>query len=115
MADGMAADMLTVIAAAEKGSISHQQLERYTRRWTAIPLHRSAIEAAVISNKLRTCRRADLAAITALCALRAAHSQDTDLGAQLFSAVARQLHVSYATGLLRSYQYAVARAEVTTR
>jgi hypothetical protein len=108
MASGMAAEMLAVIAAAEKGPISHQQLERYTRKWTAIPLHRVAIEAAVIANKLRICRRADLAAITALCALRAAHSQDTDPHARLFSAAARQLHASYATGLLRTYQDAVA-------
>src|SRR6266536_3502200 len=50
MADGTAADILAVIAAAEKGPISHQQLERYTRKWTALPLHRAAIEAAVIAN-----------------------------------------------------------------
>lgn len=108
MADGMAADMLAVIAATEKGPISHQQLERYTRRWAEIPLHQSAIEAAVIANKLRICGRADLAAITALCALRAAHSRSAEQGAQLFSAAARRFHASYATGLLRAYQSAVA-------
>jgi len=107
MADGTAADILAVIAAAEKGPISHQQLERYTRKWTALPLRRAAIEAAVIANKLRICQRTDLAAITALCTLRAAHSQDANPDAQLFSAAARQLHASYATGLLRTYQNVV--------
>jgi hypothetical protein len=107
MAGGMAADMLAVIAAAETGPISHQQVERYTRRWTVIPLHRVAIEAAVIADKLRACKRADLAAVTALCALRAAHSQPTVPGSSLFSEMARQLHASYATGLLHQYQDAV--------
>jgi len=107
MADGMAADMLAVIAAAEAGPISHQQVERYTRRWTVIPLHKVAIEAAVIADRLRTCKRADLAAVTALCALRAAHSQPTVSGVSLFSEMAKQLHASYATGLLRQYQDAV--------
>lgn len=104
IADGMAADMLAVIAAAESGPISHQQVERYTRRWTVIPLHKVAIEAAVIADKLRTCRRADLAAVTALCALRAARSQPEVSGVSLFSEMARQLHASYAIGLLRQYK-----------
>jgi hypothetical protein len=108
MAGGMEAEMLAVMAAAEKGPISHHQLERYTRRWTVMPLYKVAIEAAVIADKLRSCRRADLAAITALCALRAAHSQPADEGRQLFLAMARQLHASYATDLLRAYQHAVA-------
>jgi hypothetical protein len=103
-----AADLLAVIAAAEQQSISHQQLERYTRKWTAIPLQRVAIEAAVIANKLKVCRRADLAAITALCALRASCSRGTDPAADLFSAAAKQLHASYAIGLLRTYQDAAA-------
>jgi hypothetical protein len=107
MAGGMVAEMLAVVAAAEQRAIGHQQLERYTVRWTVMPLYKVAIEAAVIADKLRSCERADLAAITALCALRAAHSQPADENFQLFSVMARQLHASYATGLLRAYQHAV--------
>ncbi len=84
LAGGIAGDLLAVIVAAEQGLICQQQLERYTRQWTSIPLHRAAIEAAVIANKLRDCRRADLAAITALCVLRAARSQDSYPDAGLF-------------------------------
>jgi hypothetical protein len=111
MAGVTAGDLLSIIAAAENGPVGHQQLERYTRKWTAIPLHRVAIEAAVIANKLRACRRADLAATTALCALRAARSQDADPQAQLFAITARELHASYSIGLLCTYQEAVSAPE----
>jgi hypothetical protein len=104
LANGMAAEMLAVIAAAEQGPVSHQQIERYTRRWTELPLHRVAIEAAVIADKLRACERADLAAITALCALRAARSQGSAVNSSLYSSMAKELHASYATGLLHQYQ-----------
>lgn len=104
LANGMAAEMLAVVAAAEHGPISHHQIERYTRRWTELPLHKVAIEAAVIADKLRTCGRADLAAVTALCALRSARSQGKALNSSLYSSMAKELHASYATGLLRQYQ-----------
>src|SRR5260370_27123248 len=96
MAGGIAADMLAVVAAAEKGPISHQQLERYTRKWTAIPLHRVAIEAAVIANKLRVCRRGGLGPITALCALPAGPFPGTGPLSRLLLAAAMQTHAIYA-------------------
>ncbi len=103
-----AGDLLAVISATEQGSINHQQLERYTRKWTTVPLPRVAIEAAVAANKLKDSRRADLAAIIALCTLRASRSQDTDPAAGLFSAAAKQLHALYTIGLLRTYRDAAA-------
>jgi len=112
IADGMAADMLAVIAAAEQGPISQQQIERYTRRWAVIPLHQVAIEAAVIADKLRTCGRTDLAAITALCALRAARSQGGTPNSSLYSLMAKELHASYAIGLLRQYEDVISKPGV---
>lgn len=103
-----AGDLIAVVSAAEQGSVNHQQLERYTRKWTAVPLPRVAIEAAVVANKLKICRRADLAAITALCALRASRSQGADPAADLFSTTAKQLYALYVIGLLRTYQDAAA-------
>jgi hypothetical protein len=112
IADEMAGELLAVIAAADRSDISHQQLERYSRKWTAVPLQRVAIEAAVIANKLKECRRVDMAAVTALCALRASRSQSSDPATELVSASAKQLHASYAIDLLRTYQHAVAQPEL---
>ncbi len=103
LANGAEAELLAVVAAIEEGSIEHQRLERYTRKWTLIPLHKVAMEAAVIADRLRGSRRADLAAITALCALRAAHSQGSDQTSGLFSTAARGLHASYGQGLMLEY------------
>jgi hypothetical protein len=103
LANGAEGELIAVMAAVEEGSIDHQRLERYTRRWTLIPLYRVAMEGAVIADKLRESNRADLAATTALCALRAARSQEDNQTSRQFSIAARGLHAAYGQVLLREY------------
>jgi hypothetical protein len=115
LANGAEGELLAVVAAVEEGSLEHQRLERYTRKWTLTPLYKVAIEAAVIADRLRDSHRADLAATTALCALRAARSQENDQTSRLFSATARGLHASYGQGLMHEYSDSVSEPKSLLR
>ncbi|MCP1413677.1 hypothetical protein [Paenarthrobacter sp. A20] len=95
---------LDIISSASNGEVREPDLERYTRKWlepAVDALAVASIEAAVMSNTLRTKHRLDLAAAVALQLLRAAVVTDSSGRQQGLSASARRLFVGYATELLQ--------------
>lgn len=69
--------LLTALGKIDTGELQELDLERFSRRWLGdarapVSLWKSAIEAAVIANRLRRQERLDLACYTALCLIRAA-------------------------------------------
>lgn len=107
LAGGSPGDLLALLGAIDQGKSDHTSIELYSRRWTEIPLQRVAVEAAVVAHRLRTNRRSDLAAATALALLRAALCQPSAPQCRELAAVARRLHTTYAGGLLHRYRPAV--------
>ncbi|SCL36078.1 hypothetical protein GA0070624_5450 [Micromonospora rhizosphaerae] len=107
LAGGSPGDLLALLGSIGQGKSDHTSIEQYSRRWTESPLQRVAVEAAVVAHRLRTNRRSDLAAITALALLRAALCQPSVPQCRELAAVARRLYATYAAGLLDRYQPAV--------
>jgi hypothetical protein len=93
--------LLGLIGAIDDRTVTDTRLERYTRRWVdreLVPLGRISVEAAVIANRLRCTDRLDLAALAAICLLRAARvalGLGDPTGEQV-AASARRLFASYA-------------------
>jgi hypothetical protein len=101
--------LLTLLGKIDERTLVDKELEAFSRRWvldedTASGLWKSAVEAAVIANRLAGHERLDLACFTALCLVRAAwastHGAEpqggvglsiADLGRGLFSFYASAL------------------------
>ncbi len=105
LAGGDPGALLTLIGAIDEQTVTDAALERSTRRWVdsdPIALGRASIECAVIAHRLRKAGRLDLAAIAALCLLRAARVAATtpsDLPAEAVADKARVLFAEYARTL----------------
>jgi len=103
LAGGADADLMALIGGIEKDEVTDQVLERYTRKWINLLPHRVAIESAVVAERLRAAHRTDLSCTTALCALRAQLARQTSTSSEYLAASARELHATYAAGLLNEY------------
>lgn len=79
---GDAPALLTLIASIDQKSVSEPDIERFSRDWLALGEEesrraaRTAIEGAILCNRLRNAHRLDLAALTALHVFRAAWPSD---------------------------------------
>jgi Restriction endonuclease len=65
---------LSLVAAIDDASVNEDQLETFSRFWLRsgeVPQPRSTVEAAIVATQLAHTGRRDLAAIAALCLLRA--------------------------------------------
>jgi hypothetical protein len=98
------AEFLGLVAAIERATITDKDIETFSRRWITSPegLRYPALEAAVVTNRLRLSNRIDLAAIASLCLLRGAWSagQNVEPIPDLVSEVA-----DMARGLFRNYAF----------
>jgi hypothetical protein len=68
--------LLSIVGAIDQGVVTDSELERFSRTWVTpdepFSLHRSALEAAIVCNRLRRSERLDLGCYVALCLVRAA-------------------------------------------
>lgn len=83
LAGGSEGPLLTLVGNIDQNRIQESEIERLSCRWlkqNAFPLHKAALEAAVIANRLRRHDRLDLACFVALCLVRAAwvHGHGSD-------------------------------------
>lgn len=97
--------LLELIGQIDQRRIGEKEIERFSRRWLcdagSMPLHTSALEAAVIANRLRRNERLDLACLVGLCLIRAAWAQThaaepVDEAATITANTGRQLFRHYA-------------------
>jgi hypothetical protein len=94
--------LLELTGALAADTADHRSIELTTRTWADLPHHQAAIYAAVLANQARRAGRLDLAAIVALCLLRAARcwSFDGQAEAERLAISARRLYCSYAADIL---------------
>ena len=109
---GLASDaqgaLLELIGQIDQQRIEEKEIERFSRRWLSdtdsMALHTSALEAALIANRLRRKERIDLACFVGLCLIRAAWArthaaEPVDHDAMLTANTGRQLFRHYAWDL----------------
>jgi len=99
---------LELIGQIDQNRTEEKEIERFSRRWLSttgsMTLHTSALEAAVIANRLRRNERIDLACYIGLCLIRAAWArthaaEPVDEAAMLTANMGRQLFRHYAWDL----------------
>jgi hypothetical protein len=103
---GATGAFLGLLAAIDQRSIVEDNLESHSRGWIFPPgdltgLRRTAIEAGILSNRLRRVKRDDLASYVALCLVRAAWASapptdPPEPEAVLIADLARRMFVAYA-------------------
>lgn len=68
--------LLSILGSIDEGVVTDTELEKFSRNWITLDepfsLHRSAIQAAILCNRLRRSERLDLSCYVALCLVRAA-------------------------------------------
>jgi hypothetical protein len=107
---GLAGDsegpLLTLLGNIDQDRVQESEVEGLSCRWfskkDAFPLHKAALEAAVVANRLRRHDRLDLACFVALCLVRAAwvqgHGSDpADSTAIVVADAGRGLFLHYAS------------------
>ncbi|MEK7994496.1 MAG: hypothetical protein AAB403_11895 [Planctomycetota bacterium] len=99
---------LELIGQIDQKRIEEKEIELFSQRWLSatgsMTLHTSALEAAVIANRLRRNERIDLACFVGLCLIRAAWArthaaEPVDDAAMLTANTGRQLFRHYAWDL----------------
>ena len=103
---GSAGAFLGLVSAIDEKSITEDHLEQHSRRWifpigSLNGLRRAALEAGILSNRLRRTERHDLASYVALCLVRGAWasagaSEPPDPEAVLIADLGRRLFGAYA-------------------
>jgi hypothetical protein len=105
---GLASDtqgaFLELIGQIDQKRVEEREIERFSRRWIgatgSLKVYTSALEAAVIANRLRRNERIDLACFVAICLIRAAWArghgaEPVDDAAMLTANTGRQLFRYY--------------------
>jgi hypothetical protein len=100
--------LLTLLGNIDQSRVWESAIEDVSRRWFSkedvFPLHKAALEAAVIANRLRRHDRLDLACFVSLCLVRAAWVQShgaepVDSTAIIVAEAGRGLFLHYASDL----------------
>jgi hypothetical protein len=109
---GLASDaqgrFLELIGQIDQRHVGEGEIERFSRGWLSatpsVTLQRSALEAAIVANRLRRIERIDLACFIGLCLIRAAWERrhaivPVDVIAALIANTGRQIFRHYAWDL----------------
>jgi len=100
--------LLTLLGAIDQKRVHELEIEGFSRRWlnwgNPLPLYKSALEAAVIANRLRRTERLDLACFAGLCLIRASWAsthatEPPDIASTVVADTGRSLFLHYASDL----------------
>jgi hypothetical protein len=100
--------LLTLLGNIDQDQVQESEIEGLSHRWfsreNGFSLHKAALEAAVLANRLRRHDRLDLACFVALCLVRAAWvhghgSEPADSTAMVVADAGRGLFLNYASYL----------------
>ncbi len=100
--------LLTLLGTIDQKRVYELEIEGFSRRWLSwgnpLPLYKSALEAAVVANRLRRNERLDLACFAGLCLIRASWAsthgtEPPDIGSTVVADTGRSLFLHYASDL----------------